>query len=282
MLQMQMFNGGASPSQVGARGLDQFFTPEWAAYSIVRERFRDLTSADAVVDAGSGRGAWLKAIPREVPACGVEIDPMLAEFAADATGREVLVGDFRTTTLPFQPNVILGNPPFSRSVAEGFLARAAELLPEDGRVGFILPASFLSFSSTLARWQEIFGIRHDCLPRDLFPRIGVPLSFFVFTRSRIRRLYGFMLFDQALAVGGAPKNIRLALTHGGRQKGVWRVAVEEALRTLGGQATLPQIYGYMQGRLPKTIRFWQESVRRVLQEGNFVSVDRGVWRMAPA
>ena len=267
--------------QVGpCRDFDQFWTPEWAADLIVRKRFGNLTSHDRVVDAGTGRGAFLKAIPRQVPAIGIEIDPALAAFAAEDTGREVLVGDFRTIPLPYSPTVVLGNLPFSHDVVEDLLARCAQLLGDGGRCGFLLPSSFLSFSSTLSRWQEQFSIRHDLLPRDLFPRIRVPLSFFMFTREKVRKLHGFLLFEESRIVGATPRNVKLALVHGARGKGVWRAAVEEAMRALGGRATLKNLYAYLAGRLPVKIRFWQDTVRRVLQEGGFVNIDRGVWAVA--
>ncbi len=274
--------GPAAPGQTGPnRHFDQFWTPEWAANLIVRKKFGDLTRSDRVVDAGTGRGAFLKAIPSYVPALGVEIDAALAAFAADDTGREVLVGDFRTIPLPYQPTVIVGNPPFSREIAEAFLARSAQLLGDGGRCGFLLPSSFLSFSSTLSRWREHFSIRHELLPRDVFPRISVPLSFYTFTRERgVRRLHGFLLFEECHAVGGAPKPVKLALVRGARRQSVWRVAVEEAMRALGGRATLRELYSFMAGRLPVAIRFWRDTVRRVLQEGGFVNLDRGVWAIA--
>lgn len=264
------------------RDLDQFFTPAWAAEAIIRQKFAALSADDRVLDPGCGSGAFLRAIPNHVPAIGVEIDPQLAAAAVANSGREVIVGDFRAVELPFRPTVIVGNPPFSREIADSFLARCADELPANGRMGFILPTSYLSFAGTLARWHREFSIAHDCLPRNLFPRISVPLSFFLFTRDRVRRLSGFLLYPEALAVGGTPKNVRLALCEGRPRKGAWRHAVEQAMLALGGAATLPQLYAYLSGRLPKAIHFWRDTVRRVLQEGGFRRVDRGVWELVPS
>lgn len=46
-----------------------------------------------------------------VQAIGIEIDPSLAEQAAQNTGRRIICGDFRTVEIDFNPNIILGNPP---------------------------------------------------------------------------------------------------------------------------------------------------------------------------
>jgi site-specific DNA-methyltransferase (adenine-specific) len=151
------------------------------------------------------------------------------------------------------------------------------LLPDNGRCGFVLPSSYLSFSSALLRWHDQFSIRQDALPRDLFPRISVPLSFFLFTREKVRRLQGFFLFEECGAIKGSPKHIRLVLKNGQPRTSVWKVAVAEAVRALGGRACLADIYGYLEGKQPRKIQFWRDTVRRVLQEGGFVNLDRGVW-----
>jgi site-specific DNA-methyltransferase (adenine-specific) len=261
--------------------LSQYFTPAWVPEIIIQRHFCDLSEHDRVIDAGTAqRGEFLRAIPSHVPAIGVEIDPDLAAAASAATGRQVLVGDFRTIDLPFQPTVILGNPPFSRAVAEGFLERAYREMPLTGRCGFILPSSFLSFASTFDTWRSRFSIDKEELPRDLFPRIRVPISFFLFAKQRIRRFRGFFLFDEALAVGQAPKPVRMALIHGTPHGSVWRFAVVQAMKDLGGRATLAQLYSYLSGRCPRAINTWRDTVRRTLQEGGFINVRRGLWQIA--
>ena len=47
---------------------------------------RGLSSSDLVVEPSCGAGAFLKAIPDEVPVVGVKIDPELAEIARQNTG----------------------------------------------------------------------------------------------------------------------------------------------------------------------------------------------------
>ena len=267
-------------TRVGDRALEQFFTPEWAAERLVELFFSDLGAHDQVVDAGCGRGAFLKAIPRDIPALGVEIDPLLAREAEANTGREIVLGDFRTIALPARPTAIIGNPPFSRPLIDAFLERAARELPENGRCGFILPSSYLSFASTMDRIKDHFSVRADTLPRDLFPRISVPISFYLFTRDHVRRHHGFVLFDEANEIRGMAKNVKLALYRGEDHKSPWRAAVTGALRNLGGRASLDALYSHMQGKLPRPITTWKDTIRRVLQEGGFRNVARGEWALA--
>jgi hypothetical protein len=59
----------------------QYMTPEWAASELVERFFPSLSADDFVLEPTCGRGAFLKAIPDEVPAVGVELDPALAAVA---------------------------------------------------------------------------------------------------------------------------------------------------------------------------------------------------------
>ncbi len=271
----------AAPTK-GKRELDQFFTPEWVPERLVEMYFSDLGASDLVIDAGCGRGPFLKAIPAHIPAIGVELDPVLAAEAVANTGRDVLVGDFRSIPLPENVTTILGNPPFSRVVIDEFLARGADLLPENGRCGFILPSSFVSFSSTLEKLAARFSIRQDMLPRDLFPRLSCPISFYLFTKEHVRRHHGFVLFDEAREISGMPKPVKLALYRGENRRSPWHTAVSETLRILGGAGTLEQIYAVMQGKRPRAITTWKATVRRVLQEGGFRNVGLGAWALPQA
>lgn len=267
----------AANGQVGDRRLDQYFTPEWAAELLV-ERFFPAIGSRCAVDAGCGRGAFLKALPSETMAIGVEIDPALAAAARSNTGRDVLCGDFRTLELPFQPDYVLGNPPFRSDVAKGFLGRALELVPDGGAVGFVLPTSALSFASTVERWRQSCSIRQEALPRDLFPRIRVPLSFYLFTKDFQRRLFGFALFEEAQDVRQLPKRLRLVLTAERPVRRTWSAVVEEAMQMLGGEADLDALYSAVEPNRHTQNRLWRDTVRRELQEGPYLQVSRGRWR----
>lgn len=267
---------------VGNPDLQQYYMPLWAAERIVEQYFSGLGAGEVAYDIGCGPGAFLRAFPAHVRAIGVEIDPALAQLAADETGREVIVGDFRQIPLPARPAAIISNPPYANAISQALLAMAAEQLEPGGRCGLILPATTLSFSSTVERWRAKFNIRQEALPRDLFPRIKYPISFYLFTRSHLRKLHGFFLFDEARALAGAAPRVRLALTQGSRGRSVWQFAVEEAVRALGGEATNAQIYAYLRGRCPRLIPTWKETVRRTLQEGRFIHRSRGAWALAAA
>ena len=87
-------------------GFSQWFTPEWAAQALVERYFPGLSSSDFVVEPSCGAGAFLKAIPDEVPVVGVEIAP---ELARQNTGRHVITGDFATATLPSSVTAAIEN-----------------------------------------------------------------------------------------------------------------------------------------------------------------------------
>lgn len=87
--------------------LCQFFTPLWIAEALVERHFPGLDKNDLVIEPSCGYGAFLAAIPQVVRAVGVEIDPLVAQVAHDQTGREIVVGDFRTIPLSVTPTAII-------------------------------------------------------------------------------------------------------------------------------------------------------------------------------
>lgn len=287
-------------SQVGprARQLDQWFTPEWAADALVEQFFADLSPADLVIEPSCGRGAFLKAIPDHVPAFGVEIDAELAAEAADNSGRPVLCGDFRTIDLggadpaaespsgglreltrAVRPTVLLGNPPFTMEVFDGFLHRAKQLLPDNGRCGFLLPINALQTPSRVLRWNDDWGLEGHMVPRTLFPRSRWPLIFCLFGRRRTQVMTGFALYREAAGVHHMPRGARLILINGVPGRPCWRAVVEWALRGLGGEAHLQHIYARVEPRRPSANQWWREKVRQTLQR-HFEPVGEGVWRLA--
>jgi hypothetical protein len=269
------------PTQVGrrARELDQFFTPEWAADALVEQFFGDLSADDLVLEPSAGRGAFLKAVPGHVPAVGVEIDPELAAEAQANSGRPVLCGDFRTIDLDVRPTVMVGNPPFRMDVFEGFLRRARQLLPDNGRCGFLLPINALQTPGRVLRWNEHWGLEGHMVPRTLFPRSRWPLVFCLFGRRTTRVMTGFALYREAAGVHHMPRAARILLINGEPRKPCWRAVVEWALRGLGGEAHLEHIYARVEPRRPSENQWWREKVRQTLQR-HFEPVGRGVWRLA--
>ncbi|MFB3816115.1 MAG: class I SAM-dependent methyltransferase [Candidatus Methylomirabilales bacterium] len=259
--------------------LCQYFTPEWAAAALVEQFYAGLSASDLVVEPSCGRGAWLKAIPDHVPAIGVEIDEALARQAEADTGRRVYVGDFRTVAITEAPTVVLGNPPFDLDVVESFLQRAARLLPENGRCGFLLPAYAMQTHGRVMRLHETWSMAADLVPRRIFPRLREPLLFVRFQKERIRRFIGFSLYQEATELRQVGARARLVLVEGRPRMGVWRALVEAMLQDLGGRATLQELYAAIEPRRPLTNRFWEAKVRQTVQL-YCRRLDRGVWALA--
>jgi hypothetical protein len=258
--------------------LDQWMTPEWAAALLVERYFGGLGPRDRVLEPAAGRGAFLKAIPEQADAVGVEIDPALAAAAEADTGRRVITGDFRTVRLPWDPTAIVGNPPFDVRLLEALLRRAEGWLPDDGLCGLLLPAYALQNHRRVVRWAETWGLASDMVPRGLFPDLRLPLVFVRFRKGRIRTMLGFALYREAAEVDRLSAASRLALVAGAPRRGVWRALVEEALGRLGGEAPLEAIYEAVEPRRPTPNAFWREKVRQQLQ----LWCERaapGVWRL---
>lgn len=256
--------------------LGQWMTPDWAALLLVDRYFANLTAADRVVEPSCGRGAFLRAIPPHVPAVGVEIDPLLAAVAEQQSGRPVIVGDFRVADLPFAPTALIGNPPFRLSVIEGFLERAWQLLPDEGRVGLIIPCCVLQTASTVERLAARWSVRQDMMPRNLFHRLSLPICFAMLTKGTKRGLVNFALYHELAAVNRLRARYRTLLAEG--ERSVWGAVTRAALEALGGCADLSAIYREIEGNRPTTNAFWQAKVRQTLQR-IAIRVGAGRWAL---
>jgi len=269
------------PSQArNNRALSQFMTPEWASKALIATFFPELSAADLVIEPSCGSGSFLKAVPDHVRAVGVEIDPELAAEAVANSGREVIIGDFRTVDIP-APTAIIGNPPFDMAVFDGFLHRAHAVLPSGGRCGFLLPAYAVQTPSRVLRWKEHWSIDQTLVPRTLFQRLSLPLVFLMFAKERPCILTGFALYEEAQDVTGMPAKTKLILTHGRPGVGVWRAVVTEVIHRLGGEAELPDIYAAVSPKRPTGNPWWKEKIRQTLQR-HFESSARGRWKVRAA
>lgn len=245
--------------------LHQWFTPPWAAIRLVELFFPDLCSSDLVLEPSCGTGAFLQAIPDQVPAYGVEIDRLTARQARRNTNRPVKVGDFRTIKLPDKPTIIIGNPPFQSKLLDEFLERSRRLLDPGQRVGFLLSVHLLQTPSAVMRWNEDWSMSQSLVPRTLFPRAIRPLSFTVFTKDKRRRLVGgFALYHEASDVTGMPRRIKAILSRA-TETPTWRAVVDLALSELGGQASLKDIYRVVEPVRPSGNPWWREKIRQTLQ-----------------
>jgi site-specific DNA-methyltransferase (adenine-specific) len=257
----------------GQKELGQYMTPDWVPLELIARYF---PREQGYIEPSCGRGAFLGAFPTGVPAIGVEIDPEMARFAQANTGRPVIVGDFRAVDIPIQATAIVGNPPFQQSTILGFLDRAWDLLPDEGRVGFILPCYALQTASTVTRLSERWSIRQDLLPRNLFPRLRHPLMFAVLTKGVGGKLYNFALFHEQHAVTQMQRRYRELLQNG--EKSVWAAVTRAALEALGGAGSLAEIYREVEGHRPTSNKFWQAKIRQTLQIIG-VQVRRGYWAL---
>jgi adenine-specific DNA-methyltransferase len=263
------------------RALDQFFTPSWAAEMIVRRHFADLGPRDCVAEPSCGDGRFLMAIPREVDAYGVEIDPIAAAAAVKNTGREVIVGNFMSAKLPRRPTVVLGNPPFSAEVIDGFIERCYHELDYGGRIGFLLPVYMFQTASRVVGYQRRWSISQELVPRNLFERLSCPLMFARFTKERQTVISGLFLYAETDAIASLKADIRTLVLGNDSTAHCWRDVVRLALEALGGRATLNQLYLAIENNRPTENKWWREKVRQIAGT-YFVRVAAGEYALEAA
>lgn len=260
----------------GDPGLSQWFTPFWAAEELVDDALRGMGDV-SVLEPSCGTGAFLAAIPERMPALGLDIDPRVIPAARSNSGRTVVLGDFRTHDLDgFRPEAIIGNPPFDMRTVNAFLDRAHHLLPEDGLAAFVLPAYAFQTPSQVTRWMDMFSIDVSMIPRTLFPGLSKPLVWAKCTKNSVRRFTGMMLFTETRAIERMNGSVRARL----EGRGTWREAVGEALRSLGGEASVSAICDAIAPER-RCGQHWRPKIRQTLQRG-FVALGDGRWTMPRA
>lgn len=263
-----------SPTADNQAALSQWFTPRWAADAL-REQFLPLEAGEIACDPTCGDGSMLSAIPPEFQAFGVEIDPRIAELARENTGRLIVTGDFRTVAIPQRPTLFYGNPPFDSAVVSGIVSRCFELLPWEGRLAMILPCYVFQTSTAVIDYHSRWSIDAKMLPRNLFPRLSLPLLFVQMRKTHQRFLTGFALYEPTHDVQGMPAAVRECL---GQSRGsVWYEAVDQVLLQLGGEGTLDMIYASMEPKRPTQNQHWREKTRQILQQ-RFDRVGTGRYR----
>lgn len=244
--------------------LHQHFTPFWVAEKLIERYFPTLDSEDLVIEPSCGPEGFLGALDPSTSAIGVEIDPRLAVAAAANTGRRIICGDFRTVRIDVQPTAIIGNPPFSTKVFDGFLSRAHELLPEGHRAGFILPTYFFQTAARVERYRQKWSISVDIMPRNAFHvRMHTPLMFAVFTKDCRRLLVGVVLCEEATALQRMAAPYRKLLA--GQNGSAWLAVCKLALQRLGGRARLSALYAELSSNRPTENPWWKEKIRQILR-----------------
>jgi site-specific DNA-methyltransferase (adenine-specific) len=259
----------------GCPTLDQWFTPFWIAEELVAHALRGMGQI-SVCEPSCGNGAFLTAIPKSCEAFGVDIDERVLPIAMANSGREVLLGDFRTVDLTGREvHAVIGNPPFKMDLVDEFLDRAWGLLPDGGLVGMILPAYAFQTPRRVARHMERFSIDVNLIPRTIFPRISKSLVWAEYRKTEARTFAGLMLFGEQRDFELMRPAIKRAL----ERPGTWREAVRVALESLGGEASLPAIYDRICPERQQASRHWQPKVRQILQL-YFARVGEARWALA--
>lgn len=242
--------------------LSQWMTPAWAAEMVVEIALGEATETGVILEPSCGTGRLLAAIPNAIEAIGVEIDPRLADVASKATGRQVVIGDFRTVRLPVtEAALLVANPPFDMEVFDGMANRAHDILVQNGRMVAILPAYAFQTSSRVLKWNSRWTLHQRMMPRTVFPGISLPLVLATFIKETERKLFGFILYNESRCIEEMPASYAEAARKGAN---AWKAVVERALSSLGGQASLRQIYAEIEPRRPTGTEFWKEKVRQQL------------------
>lgn len=258
-----------------AQALGQYPTPAWVAAALVREHFSDLGHGDVACDPFAGPGRFIQAIPDDVMAIGVEIDPTVAEQARTLTGRTIITGDFMSVDLPARPTAFIGNPPFRMTLVDRFLGKAHDMLPEEGRVGFILPAYALQTAARVVRYTEDWSLQQQMIPRNVYPGLSKPLVFALFRKDKRRLTLGFSLYHEAAYVLSLPAEARDALNDG---PATWASLVLGTIRKLGGIAHLTELYEALVDQRPSRNPHWREQIRKICQQ-KAIRVDRGTYQV---
>lgn len=262
------------------RHLCQFMTPAWAARELWEAHFSDVGPSHSVIEPTCGDGRMLQAIAPEVPAFGVEIDPVLADRARERTGRLVLTGDVLKVEFPQDFNVVFGNLPFRAEFVDSMLERIASETEDGCRCGLLVPAYYFQTPSRVLRWNRMWTLSAELLPRTLWPRLMKPIIFALFTKDPVPKLNGMRLYIEADVINRLlPAKYREMMVSG---KGLWSQVVLQTVQDLGGKAHLQDIYRVVERRRPTVNQWWREKVRQTLQRGPFVPEGDGVWSLREA
>lgn len=256
--------------------LSQWHTPRWASEALLEKvGFRP---GEVVLEPSCGDGSFLQAIPDEYEAVGIEIDEAMAEAARANSGRTVIVGDFRHVDIPIRPTLVVGNPPFKTDLVLEFLERSYQLLPDQGRVAFLLSTHILQTPSNIVALSEKWGMDHMIMPRTLFNRASRPLSFLQLVKGG-KGMRGMFLYHQAYFFNRLPLMAKKIANQG--RGSVWLRVVSWAMSQSGGAADLPELYRLVGQNPPTTNKFYKEKIRQVLQQ-NFKQLSRGRWTFKDA
>lgn len=256
--------GSAPTCEPASSVLSQYPTPGWLAEEIIHTCLPGLSGSDHVLEPTCGAGALLAPIPNNIEATGVELDPVLVHKARVDTGRRIIQGDVLIAPLDIRPTHVVGNPPFKAAFIDQLLTRLHGMLPPGGTCTMILPVYYLGGTpERTLRLGELWGIQQRLLPKSIYPRISLPLMLAQFEKGRTGTLVGFAFFQEADGVRSLRAAYQALLNTTGS---VWATAAAEALRRLGGEATLQEIYSEIGPKArPTPNPYWKAKLRQVLQ-----------------
>jgi hypothetical protein len=207
-------------------------------------------------------------MPPDVDATGIEIDPVLAAAARASTGREIIVGDVLELDLP-PLDAVVGNPPFQQIFVEQLFGRMHRALVDGGRMVLLLSAHLFQTSVTVARYADSFALDVELLPRDVYPRLRLPLVVATMRKVSDRRIIGIAFAREVADLRAFPAGYRLILQRS--RTNVYVAACKKALRATGRPATIEEIAQQVEGARPTRTEHWRAAIRRALQE-SFVRV----------
>lgn len=243
--------------------LGQYFTPTWAAELLLQRHFPALSTADTLADLTCGDGRFLMAVPAEVGAFGVEMDPAVAAEARANTGREIVVGHFRQVSIPTRPTGVVGNPPFVTRVIDDLMGCCYEWLEYGGKVGLILPCYYFQYAERVQELSRRWTLAQELLPRNLFEGLKHPILFATFVKARRPFVTGFFLHAEREALQVMREEFRRRFVGNGSRANVWKETVQAALEICGGRASLSQLYACIENARPTTNPWWREKVRQI-------------------
>ena len=252
------------------RDQGQFMTPAWLAEEILDRYFSHAGSRDAFLEPSCGIGRFLDAIALmhpQLPRFGIEKESELA-LEARNRGHDVAIADFlecNRSMIPFEPTIIIGNPPFDAHLIRAFIRRAHALLPMGGQLGFILPCYIFQAARQFERMRENWSISAEQIPRSIFRRLSIPLCFTLFEKDERRRIVGFAFYGSAAAIQRWHRRYRAIAIEGKQGRSVWRAVLEAAIADLGGEADLSLIYAAIEGKRPTDNKHWREKIRQQAQ-----------------
>lgn len=267
-----------APAQLSApKAVSYYPTPGWFAHMLFEQRIAPYLNVESVIlEPSCGDGSLLRAIPANVRAFGVELDPVLAAEAAATSGHHVVVGDVLTAPFPEQPTMLFANPPFSMTFVDRLLNRIYFGFAEGGRASMILPAYMLQTSRTVAAFAARWSIEAELIPRDLFPNLSKSLVFASFVREQQRRFVGLSFYLETAAWQQMPERFHEILARA--RKNVWVAAILEALTRLGGTGTIESIHRIVAGSPPTQTPWVREAIRKWAREA-FECVGNATYRI---